>query len=523
MAADATSVNGAALALLQSMQPENRHVFLQPTTELPTESLNLVRETLEAFAAQVGDEQQRRLKESRKRKRGGEREDVLKLRKIYVDGFQTNQVWQQAKKIIGGVLQFSETLLGEMEEKNEIALIDGDLTGEVSALDENEDDVGGPVGESAEENDDAEDFGFEEENEELEDREDAENIDSTSDMNEELGEDLDEEDGEGEADEEEDYKSFEEDPDGLNDGFFSLDDFNKQTQWFEEQDTRGDPNTDMASDDEEIDWTADPNTPAQHPNASQSTRSKKHTNDDDMADEDDEDDGPTFGDMALDAPEGDSDDEAAAFEDGFEDVENNANDVFYKDFFAPPPRKREANKPRKSAPRAQKPTKQDMERAMADVRRDLFDDESDMEDSEDALSDASAGDPKSRRSAHERRQAKLAEEIRKLEAASVAKREWTLSGEANAVERPTNSLLEQDLDFEYIGKPVPFITPEVSESIDELIKRRILSQEFDEVLKRRPETEALPAGTRRGLVDIKDSKSDKSLAQIYEEEHVKNA
>ncbi|KAJ4155728.1 hypothetical protein LMH87_000959 [Akanthomyces muscarius] len=534
MSADATSVNGAAMALLQSLQPENRHVFLQPTTELPTESLNLVRETLEAFAAQVGDEQQRRLKESRKRKRGGEKEDVLKLRKIYVDGFQTNQVWQQAKKLIGGVLQFSETLLDEMEEKNEIALIDGDITGEASASDEDEEDVSNLDIEPAEENEEAEDFGSDEEDEEIEDPEDAEIIGQVSDMNEEeLGEDLAEEEledaGEGEADEEEGYKSFEEDPDGLNDGFFTLDDFNKQTQWFEEQDTRGDPNTDMASDDEEIDWTADPNAPAQKSKASQSKRSKKGVNDDDMADEGDEDDdeddddGPTFGDMALDAPEGESDDEAAAFEDGFEDVENNANDVFYKDFFAPPPRKRDTNKPRKSAPRAQEPTKQDMERAMADVRRDLFDDESEMEDSEDALSDASAGDPKSRRSAHERRQAKLAEEIRKLEAASVAKREWTLSGEANAVERPTNSLLEQDLDFEYIGKPVPVITPEVSESIDELIKRRILSQEFDEVLKRRPETEALPAGTRRGLFDVKDSKSDKSLAQIYEEEHVKNA
>nr|5O9E_B Chain B, Putative U3 small nucleolar ribonucleoprotein protein [Thermochaetoides thermophila DSM 1495] len=128
----------------------------------------------------------------------------------------------------------------------------------------------------------------------------------------------------------------------------------------------------------------------------------------------------------------------------------------------------------------------DVERAEQDVRRDLFDDLSEHEDSEDALSDASAGDPKSRKSAHERRQAKIAEQIRKLEAELVAKRAWTLAGEATAADRPVNSLLGEDMEFDHVGKPVPVVTEEVSESIEELIKRRILAGEFDEVLRRRP-------------------------------------
>ncbi|KAJ2974299.1 hypothetical protein NUW58_g8699 [Xylaria curta] len=160
---------------------------------------------------------------------------------------------------------------------------------------------------------------------------------------------------------------------------------------------------------------------------------------------------------------------------------------------------------------------------MADVRRDLFDDESEREDSEDALSEVSAGDPRSRRSAHERRQAKLAEEIRKLEAANVAKKEWTMSGEARAVERPMNSLLEEDLDFEHAGKPVPVITPDVNESIEDLIKRRILAREFDEVIRRRPDAAEFSSSTRRGLANVNDTKSKQGLAEIYEEEHVKNA
>ncbi|KAJ8123521.1 hypothetical protein ONZ43_g553 [Nemania bipapillata] len=160
---------------------------------------------------------------------------------------------------------------------------------------------------------------------------------------------------------------------------------------------------------------------------------------------------------------------------------------------------------------------------MADVRRDLFEDESEHEDSDNVLSDVSAGNPKSRRSAHERRQAKLAEEIRKLEAANVAKKDWTMSGEARAIERPMNSLLEEDLDFEHAGKPVPVITPDVNESIEDLIKRRILAREFDEVVRRRPDAAEFSSNTRRGLANVEDTKSKQGLAEIYEEEHTKNA
>lgn len=512
MAPASMNINDGPAALLRSLQPGNRHTFLQPSADLPTASLQVLKSTLEAFAAEVGEEQQQRQKENRKRKRGGDKEDVLKLRKIYVDGFETNQVWQQAKRVIGGVLKFSDTVLNELEDNNEIITDDAQLDSDADEEDE-EDNIA--MGSEDEEEDD-------EELEELEDDVDFDEAELDGEENEE--DDLDGDDIElaDEDEAEDDAESYAEDPDGLNDGFFSIDDFNKQTQWFEEQDTRGDPYTDQASDEEEIDWTADPNAPAKNSKGGASKRAPEDEEVDD--EEEDDDDGPTFGDMALDAPEGDSEDEDDFGEDGEDDgEENNANDIFYKDFFAPPPKKGKGGKPKKQASKQEKPAEEDIERAMEDVKRDLFDDDSDMEGSEDELSDASAGDVKSRRSAHERRQAKLAEEIRKLEAASVAKREWTLSGEAAAVDRPMNSLLEQDLDFEHVGKPVPVITPEISESIEELIKRRILSQEFDEVLRRRPETETLPAGTRRGLVELEDTKSSKGLAEVYEEEHIKNA
>lgn len=504
-------------SLLSSLRSADRHSFLRPSAAMSDEALAVVKDTLDAFAAQVGEHQEQRLKESRKRKRRGrdERVDVLKLRKMHVDGFETGQVWHQAKSIISGVLRLSDALLDELAARREVALPeahgvesenDQDRDGHEAVSDSPED--GGQV---------EKDVSGEDLQGDIDDQSGAKSpVDGHDEEDEEDGD----EDEEQEGDEEPDDQSYVEDPHGLNDGFFSIDNFNRQTQWLEQQDARGDLTTDLASDEEDIDWSADPFAPRQA-----SKRASGAVDDVPSEDDDDDDDrGPTFGDMALDAPEGCSEDEAmdhGAHDDG---AEMNANDIYYKDFFAPPPKKAKGGKPKKSVKwEVQEPAEADVERAMADVRRDLFDDESEGQDSDDALSDVSAGDPKSRGSAHERRQAKLADEIRQLEAASVAKREWTLSGEAAAADRPMNSLLDEDLDFEHGGKPVAVITPEVSEGIEELIKRRILAREFDEVVRRRPDAEAVPAGTRRGMAELDDSKSAKGLAALYEEEQVKRA
>ncbi|KAK1715672.1 U3 small nucleolar ribonucleoprotein complex, subunit Mpp10 [Colletotrichum lupini] len=522
-------------ALFDNLDAQNRHAFLQPPPAIPSASLQVVKDTLDAFAGQISDEQLRLLKEAtKKRKRadgGGARPDVLKIRKVHVDGFETSQVWQQARRIIQSALNHSKETLQELEDRNEVVTNEDNgsessiLSFETASEDidddeegsSDEEDLSGSDLEDAEEDSDAEEL----------EGSDVEGL--TGDL-EDMDEDNEEEDGEeDEEEEEDDEEEYVEDPNGLNDGFFSIDAFNKQTQWFEEQDARGDPNTDANSDDEDIDWNADPMAPS-----AKSSSSKNKDKDIDMEDDagsdegDSEDDGPTFGDMDLNAPEGASDDEDMDDAMDNEEEEFNANGIYFKDFFAPPAKKAskdgkyKKNKSVRFAPKAVQ--EEDVERAMADVKKDLFDDDSDHgDDSDDALSDASAGDPRSRRSAHERRQAKLAEEIRKLEAESVAKRQWTLTGEASAAERPMNSLLEEDMSFEHLGKPVPIITAEVSESIEELIKRRILAQDFDEVARRRPGAENMPENTRRGLVELDDAKSGKGLAEIYEEEHVKNA
>ncbi|KAK4195929.1 Mpp10 protein-domain-containing protein [Triangularia verruculosa] len=535
--------NSAVALFLDSTTPANRHVFLQPPPLLPNGSLQLAKETLDSLAGPVSDQQQQRLREAgKKRKRDGTygQSAILKIRKLHIDGFETDQVWQQAKKIISSALQESTSVLEELEENNEIEQEGGDAKTlefgkdgfEVGSDDEDDASASSEVDEGSEadsEDSEEETSSLGEEGESMFDLEASSDEEGEEDDEEEDDEDAEVgEEGEGDEDED-DYDDAAddliEDPNGLNDGFFSIDEFNKQTQWFEDQDARADPNTDLASDDEAVDWHGDPFT------AKSGKKGAKDEDSDVEMDDDDDDDGPALTKKELADLAKFSDDEDDEDDDGQiggaddMDMDLTANDVYYKDFFAPPAKKKKTGNQRKPYKPKQsfQPTEEDMERAENDVKRDLFDDISEFSDEEDALSDASAGNPKSRRSAHERRQAKIAEEIRKLESELVAKRAWTLSGEATAQARPINSLLEEDLDFEHAGKPVPVMMEEVSESIEELIKRRILANEFDEVLRRRPDDFGNPNRARRGLVDIEDTKGKQSLAEIYEEQHVKDS
>ncbi len=76
------------------------------------------------------------------------------------------------------------------------------------------------------------------------------------------------------------------------------------------------------------------------------------------------------------------------------------------------------------------------------------------------------------------RQLALKEQIAQLEQESIAKKDWTLMGEANSRARPLNSLLEEDLEFEHGQRVVPVITEEKVKTLEELIKARILEVRF---------------------------------------------
>lgn len=520
----------ASEQVLLSTLESSSHSFLQPVPSLHTASLTLAKRYLDPLAMSTCVAQAQRQQISRrKRKRGDYDPDAswkpLQLTQIYLEGFKVEQIWEQARRILDATRSELERSLptkpqtqettslpekraGRSTDKSKsVQFVDFDEDGfEVDSSDPDErdgvDDTSlgeldgslGDLNQPPPDNETAE-FGqsVDDDLEDMLDGEDSDVLSESSGASKEL---------------------FYPDKNGLNDGFFSIDDFNRQSELLEQQGAR-EGNDGVASDEEDVDWDVDPLA------VTSSYKAGQLPNNEAMAESEDEEDGPTFGNVDLNAPEI-SDDDDSANEAHLDDIGamNNTNDIKYADFFAPPPSKASKTSRRRALPKTQPPpqqaTEDDVQRTISAVRRDIFEDDL-TPDEDEAPSDAN-----DRRSSHQRRQAALTAEIRRLEAASVAKRDWTLSGEARAADRPINSLLEEDLDFERAGKPIPVITQEISEDIEALIKRRILAREFDEVIRRRPGNLVTGNGdVRRGRFELDDTKPQQSLAEMYEAEHLK--
>ncbi|KAG9103460.1 hypothetical protein FRC06_010657 [Ceratobasidium sp. 370] len=120
-------------------------------------------------------------------------------------------------------------------------------------------------------------------------------------------------------------------------------------------------------------------------------------------------------------------------------------------------------------------------------------------------------------SSYQRRQAALSAEIKALEAENVAAKPWMLQGEATARSRPQNALLAADLEFEHVGKIVPIVTEESVKKLEDRIKARIIEGRYDDVIRKR-EVDTKPFLPSRTF-ELRDTQSDKSLAQIYEDEY----
>ncbi len=526
--------------LLSALETSS-HVFLQPPSSLHAASLALAKHYLDPLATATSDAQiQRQNTARRKRKRGEHDVDSqrpLQLKEIHLEGFKAPQIWEQARRVLDASRHEAEKSLQRiLQEQENVDLskstpeepirygkavrfrdapetsveidspdlqkirAEGDDSGE-----EDDDFVAGSQASSEDGEevalDDVGDVAMMEAEGSIDDFAESGYLDEEDELREESSE------------------TFAPDKLGLNDGFFSIDDFNRQSEFLEHQDFRGE-NDGAASDEEDVDWGIDPLAMAS------SMARKEQSEDDPVEESEDEEGGPTFGNADLNGTDLSVSDDGSEIEVQMEDIGamNNTNDIKYADFFAPPPRKASKASRRRALPKTQPPpsttvpqqeTEDDIQRTISAVRRDIFED--DLTPDEDAVDKDT--DP---RSSHQKRQAALTAEIRRLEAAAVAKRDWTLSGEARAADRPINSLLEEDLEFERAGKPIPVITQAVSEDLEALIKRRILAREFDEVIKRRPGNLATGStDVRRGRFELEDTKPQQSLAEVYEAEHLK--
>jgi len=123
-------------------------------------------------------------------------------------------------------------------------------------------------------------------------------------------------------------------------------------------------------------------------------------------------------------------------------------------------------------------------------------------------------------SRHAERSNKLEEMTKELEKELLAEKPWQMVGETKGTQRPTNSLLEVTPTFEFATKMAPMVTVEHTLSIEEMIKKRILAEDWDDIVPR--ELPDIGLDKRNGeLPEVSQEKSKLSLGELYEREYLK--
>nr|XP_056722113.1 U3 small nucleolar ribonucleoprotein protein MPP10 isoform X2 [Euleptes europaea] len=144
--------------------------------------------------------------------------------------------------------------------------------------------------------------------------------------------------------------------------------------------------------------------------------------------------------------------------------------------------------------------------------------DSDAEDEPDASEGKTSRSPETK-SSFEKRQEKLSEKIKLLEEELLREKSWQLKGEVTGQKRPENSLLEETLLFDHAVKMAPVITEETTMELEEIIKRRIKDQAWDDVVRKEKPKEDPYEYKKRLTLDHEKSKL--SLTEIYEQEYLK--
>lgn len=379
------------------------------------------------------------------------------LDELYTDGLDSSQVFGQTKMVLDGI---GSKLLGEdipqIREKIE------EIEESEDKDEDDEDDDGDDDGDDNEESEEGEeevDFDNEGDDEEEENEvgDNSEEVERVSEDEVEDGKDEKEkfyDDSETlVGDDEEEGSNTEikhkKDVFGLNDGFFDIDEYNKQVLALENDQEAGDDN------DEEIDYFGS------------------------LSDEDEEQ--MDYYDDFYDKPGKIDVKEKPVKKFDYYDEEDNISEGEFAD--------------------------EDYDNAINSARLDLFaEHEERKQKSSENLS------------SYEKQQLALQREIEKLEAELVADKKWTLKGEITSNERPKESLLEEnELSFDRTAKPVPTITQEVTETIEDLIRKRIKNDEFDDLPRRI--VQDLSKFHQGPQADVSQQKSSKSLAELYEDEY----
>ncbi|KAI8384623.1 U3 small nucleolar ribonucleoprotein complex, subunit Mpp10 [Radiomyces spectabilis] len=387
---------------------------------------------------------------------------------LLTEGFDNDQIWEEIATQNEPFLDYANTILSDFQRQSRQSKVPVTST---DNLEESEPEMTSDHSMLLDDDNDETMFDSSAEYHDDEDEEMA--LDSANEMeqddeNEEDIEQKDEEDDEeADLDEEEETSSSPVKQSEVDDEFFNLEEFNKWTEEQERLDMMSDREDE--EDDEEIDFEAD-------------------------LDEDEEADEEDMADVA---------------------------DITFKDFFVAPTK---AKKPSQARTKSV---------SFKEDEEDAFGSENEEEDAEDdeesegedrvrnlfAADDEEGSEDEESKSAHQRRLERIQAQIEQFEEENIGQRHWTMIGETSAKKRPVNSLLEEDLEFDQSVKPVPVITEETTSALEDMIKKRIADNMFDDVERKSDPTLRPWLPSKR--VSLDDEKSKKSLAELYEDEYVK--
>jgi len=221
------------------------------------------------------------------------------------------------------------------------------------------------------------------------------------------------------------------------------------------------------------------------------------------------------------------------FEDG-EDEEADGG-LTFNDFFDPPAEKGAGKK--KEEAEGEEGEDGEEEDDFDDLEGDLEEEmEDDLEDDEGCAEEGESVEEKTEdtakeegdeeeeddtgvQSTFERKQKQMQKKIEKLEAENLSDKPWQLSGEALAKARPMNSLLEEYVSFDHTTVGAPTITEETTLSLEDMIKRRVKDQAWDDVVRK--EKPVVQPFEYKKAPELNQEKSKISLAEVYEKEYLK--